>query len=101
MVNAKNWVIGTHDANDYYDDDDEEEDNDDDDEDDGWMCQQWSAAKKLEHMMLLMITMMRIRDPSNTTFPLRGGATMLAHLKTLGYIILLVTMIVITMMMVV
>ena len=35
MVNAKNWVIGTHDANDYYDDDDEEEDNDDEGEDDG------------------------------------------------------------------
>ena len=41
MVNAKNWVIGTHDANDYYDDDDEEEDNDDDDGGgDGWMCKQ-------------------------------------------------------------
>ena len=29
MVNAKNWVIGTHDANDYYDDDDEEEEDND------------------------------------------------------------------------
>ena len=29
VVNAKNWVIGTHDANDYYDDDDEEEEDND------------------------------------------------------------------------
>ena len=51
VVNAKNWVIGTHDANDYYDDDDDEEVNGNDEgEDDGWMCQQWSDAKKLEHM---------------------------------------------------
>ena len=36
VVNAKNWVIGTHDANDYYDDDDEEEVNGNDEgEDDG------------------------------------------------------------------
>ena len=45
MVNAKNWVIGTHDANDYYDD--EEEVNYDDEGGDGWMSQQWSVAKKI------------------------------------------------------
>ena len=48
VVNAKNWVIGTHDANDYYDDEEEEEEevNEDEGEDDGWMCQQWSVPKK-------------------------------------------------------
>ena len=45
VVNAKNWVIGTHDANDYYDD--EEEVNYDDEGGDGWMCKQWSVAKKI------------------------------------------------------
>ena len=48
VVNAKNWVIGTHDANDYYDD--EEEVNYDDE---GGMVG-WASSgqlqKKLEYM---------------------------------------------------
>ena len=34
VVNAKNWVIGTHDANDYYDDEEEVNYND---EGGGWL----------------------------------------------------------------